>query len=1235
MKGLRPRRWSANNCPRERIVGMKDVDAKSMDSEDDKSIPRWLLTPGPVSVKPPVVTRPQDLPFHELAWEAFEKLCLRLVRVEAEVEHCQSYGTRGEDQEGIDLYARKRKGGVYQVFQCKREKDFDAAKIKAAVDRFLRGAWARKAKEFVLCSTESLVSRNRAEEFEKHWALLGSRGVELVSWSADQLSPKLKHLPEIVDDFFGREWVKIFCGENHAKSLGDRADVQLAIADDSDVIAFLGSLATELNCSVWWRGSEPLKISDLFIERFILTKRSIDRVIGVRPMPDETMIDRQQRSLVEELEAERYETPLRIGVRELLRWNQVTSPGRVRLAVKGAPGGGKTFLTRQTVAQVARHGEGLLKDQQAGIEDIEVVIWTTAAALAEARSDEIEVALIEAMSNSLQLRLDAGIREWLRSGIREGRAWIVVDALDELLGPEQRGFSGKAKRLNELKARVIVTCRTMHWEERRGWLGWGGMSEVELVPFEERQQKEFVEKFFANRSKLLGSIKKSLRSNYGLRQACATPLILTFACLLHEEGELAESTSYVELYKKTLRRLFNGEWRQRKPSWHGNKIREERCLEELEAITWGMFKQKPTANRFTMKDWEKASREMKGFEQSSGVNAELLEELERLGFIVDAGYDERGSRCWSYIHRTIQEFLSARWLSRRPVEEWRSEARKHLWFEPQWIEVLIFLGGLVENAIPLIEAVEQESDDDDLFGSMLYLKARLTGSARSADSELLHEVCDEVLSFWSATTGIARSEFLREFALPMFTALGANKAGGRLLADKVLEFARNKDFYHQKAAAEVLVKLGDPRALPILLDFEWDWEDNNHGIGTLAKEALGSVGTEALIALTCVREPRPVVLSSITGETWHSKVQFPVREFATRALGEHSDQKAIDRLLELSQDEAREVRGAAASALGRVASNRAVDRLFELIHDSDHVVCVVAGFALYQKGYEQGFVRLLELTKDESEFVRWPAAEALGKVGGERAAERLFELTADNSMWVCTEAMSALGEIRGPREVQRLLELIGDQDWNVCSSAEGALSRIESERWVDVVWENQIWRDNWLVRRAAARALGMSGDHGSVDKLLELADDVELNVQIAAVEALRGTQNERAIETLLGLASVNVEPLQRPAVYSVSQTLDELPHEIGAKTLRRAAIFALSQTGHERAVEILLEFTKGGDFDDWKAVRELGQIGDERAVDRLLELVGHDHWRVRRSATRSLWQIAWKYRIKISRTSMS
>jgi hypothetical protein len=186
--------------------------------------PTWLQSPPSTPVAPPVATRAQELPFGSLAWEDFERLCLRLASREARVEHCQLYGIRGQEQGGIDLYARASLGTKYRVYQCKREKPFGPAKIKAAVEKFLTGNWAERTDTLVLCTQESLEPTALAEEFERQAMALRVRGITLLPLDRRQLSNLLKQLPEIVDDFFGREWVREFCGDEQADRLGHRLD---------------------------------------------------------------------------------------------------------------------------------------------------------------------------------------------------------------------------------------------------------------------------------------------------------------------------------------------------------------------------------------------------------------------------------------------------------------------------------------------------------------------------------------------------------------------------------------------------------------------------------------------------------------------------------------------------------------------------------------------------------------------------------------------------------------------------------------------------------------------------------------------------------------------------------------------------------------------------------------------------------------------------------------------------
>lgn len=186
----------------------------------------WLYMPVDSVPTPPVSTRVQLLPFSELDWKNFEKLCYRLVRLEANVEFSQLYGTQGSSQEGIDIYARLSTSEKYRVYQCKNEQDFGPAKIDTAVDVFFEGEWLQKSEQFILCTRESLRSTTaRSNAVEKQASILKEFGVSLLCWDEEELSSRLKLQPEIVDDFFGRAWVKAFCGEEEANKLNNRLNI--------------------------------------------------------------------------------------------------------------------------------------------------------------------------------------------------------------------------------------------------------------------------------------------------------------------------------------------------------------------------------------------------------------------------------------------------------------------------------------------------------------------------------------------------------------------------------------------------------------------------------------------------------------------------------------------------------------------------------------------------------------------------------------------------------------------------------------------------------------------------------------------------------------------------------------------------------------------------------------------------------------------------------------------------
>jgi hypothetical protein len=205
------------------------------------SLTSWLSLPPSGIVSPPVSTRLQVLPVHQLGWENFERLCLRLLRQTQEIEQVLApgaaagvtrlYGTRGQAQQGIDVYSRDplpldaappERPAV--CLQARRLQKVTKTGIKNAVSDFLKGTWAPTSRKFIYATSASGVATHFIDEIETLARGMAEAKIELAVWDEEEISDLLRDKPELIDDFFGRAWVAAFCGTDVAEGLGNRLD---------------------------------------------------------------------------------------------------------------------------------------------------------------------------------------------------------------------------------------------------------------------------------------------------------------------------------------------------------------------------------------------------------------------------------------------------------------------------------------------------------------------------------------------------------------------------------------------------------------------------------------------------------------------------------------------------------------------------------------------------------------------------------------------------------------------------------------------------------------------------------------------------------------------------------------------------------------------------------------------------------------------------------------------------
>jgi hypothetical protein len=209
-----------------------------------------------------VSTAIQTLPINQLSWTYFEMLCMRLAAKGHNCIDSRLYGTAGQEQQGIDLYAVNGVG-EYSVWQCKRYQRFQPPFTVKAVEEFLSGDWAKTASQFRLCVTDDLTSVEHSYAIEQARKLLLPRGIQFLPMGLRELSVSLKPHRDLVSDFFGTAWADLFCLKE--VSSGPSAGGPEGEPDSVDEVLISNLMKViSLPDKIWSAPTEKRKHSEVF-----------------------------------------------------------------------------------------------------------------------------------------------------------------------------------------------------------------------------------------------------------------------------------------------------------------------------------------------------------------------------------------------------------------------------------------------------------------------------------------------------------------------------------------------------------------------------------------------------------------------------------------------------------------------------------------------------------------------------------------------------------------------------------------------------------------------------------------------------------------------------------------------------------------------------------------------------------------------------------------------------------
>jgi HEAT repeat protein/GTPase SAR1 family protein len=200
-----------------------------------------------------------------------------------------------------------------------------------------------------------------------------------------------------------------------------------------------------------------------------------------------------------------------------------------------------------------------------------------------------------------------------------------------------------------------------------------------------------------------------------------------------------------------------------------------------------------------------------------------------------------------------------------------------------------------------------------------------------------------------------------------------------------------------------------------------------------------------------------------------------VRNAVVQALGQLGERTPVEELVQILHDADSSLRCNAASILGRLGERAPIDELIQALLDADSSVRRAVVQALGWLGERAPVDVLVQALYDTDSSVRYGAAQALGQLGERAPVDELVQALHDISSSVRYGAAEALGRLGERAPVDELVQVLHDTDSSVRSAAAQALGQLGERAPVDELVQ-ALHDINSSVRRAAAEALRMLKD---------------------------------------------------------------------------------------------------------------------------------------------------------------
>lgn len=800
-------------------------------------------------------------------------------------------------------------------------------------------------------------------------------------------------------------------------------------------------------------------------------------------------------------------------------WPEVAAEYRL-LMVLADPGLGKSWLIRTETHRLATQALARLK---AGPVDVIIPMPVRCDQLTAAPGRDLAG---KAAANLVGMGLlPERSRVALAAKIRGGDAVLLLDALDELPAPERGPFRELARSWAELAgdcARCVITSRIA------GYTGapLPGVTVVELQPFTPADVRAALEAWHLPPQAARRLLDRA--ADPAVAAMTRIPLLLALLCALTIELPAAESLPRTrgQLYDRVLRWFLTREHRV------ADNPRAT-ALEDFEV--GGLFDLlAPVAFTFaaTSEGWidlMPADRLLAAIrsagpafsERQSRADQVLRELSVDAGIFVPAGDPSVGRNPpYLFLHRTVAEYLVARYLATLPPAGRLAVVEQHRWFDSDWTQVIPMLGELLTaaEARALIEHLLAEQADP--FHHSLFTALQVLGARADADHLLPTTPAAQLSGRVVSLLRLGRTRPAITSQVEAMTYLP------RALLDLLLESLGHHSWSVRSAAAAALAGRDDPAVANALMHC---LSDPDGGVRGAAVQALaGRADSRVAAAVTdrlrdgswAVRRAAAKALSeyddSATAVALADHLgdrNQEVRRAAAKALAGRNDSAAIRTLADHLGRHYRDVRREIVNALAKRSDSAATAALKRYLSDRDQSVRNATMRALAASGDPAAIAILMRHLSNTSPQVRRDVVRILTEHYEPTINDALMHCLGGSDRDARRTAAMALAGCSEPVVTAALVERLNDPDPAVRFAATGALGGRDDPA-VTAALINRLTDGSAAVRAKVTRELGGRDDLALTKVLVQVVGDPDPEVRRAAIGALAG-RNDPAVTAVL------------------------------------------------------------------------------------------------------------------------